>query len=371
MPRTRSSRASSAASAQHDVENLAHEFEALSLASPLGKQYRVSGSPAASAASAPSNSAKHKNSTSHTYDEGSSDEDETPTASSQSTVTQRVPSARRRHSAPGQQDESASCAPRAPPPPDSRSATQSAPPNIEKNASVTCSAITKENKPCRNKTTKGALCHKHRANDSPSAAPRVERTANAFLKRWELGWLQAETWNTLAELLNAPPDATDNKGYIYSALVMGTLPPNEMHIKIGRTTDLVRRMGQWRRSCPSHPLCLDYSRSTRYYVRLEKIVLLVLRDLVDHQAYLTPEFPDVAPPERRRDSWGCSATMKPKAEVCEDCESIHIEVFRFDTRLVGGGKLDGAYLCSFVSTLCESICALLNRDCPESSSEEE
>lgn len=184
MSRTRSSRASSAASAQRDVDDLARDVETLSLASSLGKQYRVSGSPSADNASTLGNSANHKDTASRSFGSGSNDEDETPTASSQNTFTPPVSSARRRHSATGQQEESASCAPRAsrPPPPSGHPGAQSAPPNVEGGTAVFCSAITQNGRPCRKKVKGGAYCHWHRAKDSPSVAPRVERKANVFLK---------------------------------------------------------------------------------------------------------------------------------------------------------------------------------------------
>lgn len=148
---------------------------------------QMSGSPSASNASALGNSPNHKDSTSHSFGSDSGDEDEIPTGSSQSTVTLPASSARRRHSAPGQQDEPASCAPRArnPPPPSSRPGAQSAPPNL---AAVFCSAISQNGSPCRNKTKEGVYCYRHRAKDSPSAAPRVERKANIFLKSRSRPW---------------------------------------------------------------------------------------------------------------------------------------------------------------------------------------
>ena len=92
-----------------------------------------------------------------------------------------------------------------------------------------------------------------------------------------------------------------------------------MHIKVGRTTDIERRKKEWRTKCRSQPLDVYYFRSTRCYMRLEKIVLLILQDLVDHQAYRQPGFPKAPPPTRRRDNWG-SSVVKPVAELCDHCE---------------------------------------------------
>ena len=85
-----------------------------------------------------------------------------------------------------------------------------------------------------------------------------------------------------------------------------------MYVKIGRTDEVERRMHQWNHKCVSNAYNLRFSRRTRYQMRLERLLLLVLGDMEEHMAYQLPKFPNVSPPAR-------NGTSKEK-ELCVNCK---------------------------------------------------
>lgn len=126
----------------------------------------------------------------------------------------------------------------------------------------------------------------------------------------ELGWLQTETWNKLAGLLNQPIDGADGEGFIYAAYLEGAhlrpvcspceshargagheIPPDELHIKFERSVDVSRRLTEWQARCPScKRVCILSMRAQQCHKRLERMMLLVLQDFAANQAYRIPAY---------------------------------------------------------------------------------
>ncbi|GJE87923.1 GIY-YIG nuclease family protein [Phanerochaete sordida] len=197
-----------------------------------------------------------------------------------------------------------------------------------KSGSVFCSGTNKHGKRCGNRTLQGQFCRYH---CNTSLVPRIESEA---LAKAQLGWLQTETWNKLAGLLNQPIDAADGEGFIYVAYLEGEeIPPDELHIKFGRSVDVSRRLTEWQARCPScKRVCILSMRAQQCHKRLERMMLLVLQDLAANHAYRIPAFPENEPPKRAVGCDGCPLT-KPANEVCKDCGVTHIEQFKFDFSL--------------------------------------
>ena len=85
-----------------------------------------------------------------------------------------------------------------------------------------------------------------------------------------------------------------------------------MHLKIGRTDDVPRRIRQWNCRCGSKTYDIHFSRKTKYQIRLEKLLLLIVGDMAEHRAYQLPEFPAIDPPER--------STVPRMIDPCTHCE---------------------------------------------------
>lgn len=254
----------------------------------------------------------------------------------------------------------------------SQPGAQSAPPQLDRSVAPLCQGTNKDGKPCGNRTRRGPFCHVHR-NGAPMmpvspARPAVPRTPNVFLKRWELGWLQPDTWNKLAALLNEPPSPTDTPGVVYMAVVMDMdVPRDEVHVKVGyskRTAEA--RLREWNACCPSLRLTHLKSHETPRPMRLEKFIQDVLQDLVDHQAYCSLDFPKISLPVPRL----TNAETKPKARLCTDCNKLHVEVFRFGNIVTSEKAMELLPLWNFISALCENVNEYLKQYCVSESDAE-
>ncbi|GJE87926.1 hypothetical protein PsYK624_040090 [Phanerochaete sordida] len=352
------------------AEDLASALEKLDLVASLGRGYRVGSSRPASDASPPSPRAHRVPYTPKSRVDDSDDDEETPTPSRTRTATSATPPASpaRRRSAPPQPEESASYAPHATrAPPATRTVPQSAPVGGKASGAVVCGAICPTGVPCRNKTATGPFCYRHRGQSA--AAPTVERVPNVYMNRLPLAWLSPQAWNRVAVEFTAPPNPRDGPGFIYIAHLEGAIPKNELHLKLGRTVNIYKRLKEWERHCPACHRAIVYGSRTLCYKRLEKIMLIILQDLVDSQAYRLPGFPRVEPPIRSRDYFGQTLT-KPVNEVCQGCNTIHIEQFKFNVLLPGGKKLNKERIHSYVRQLCEDIRHHLDEHCAPDSEED-
>ena len=109
--------------------------------------------------------------------------------------------------------------------------------------------------------------------------------------------------------------------------------PDSVHLKVGRTVNLVKRIDQWSKQCESKEQVLrgfwpgngstDPSNLMKgrvkpgspgkYCYRLERLIHLELADLVQNKPYLLPGFPNIdTPPDRN--------TSTVEKRKCPDCE---------------------------------------------------
>ena len=109
--------------------------------------------------------------------------------------------------------------------------------------------------------------------------------------------LEPRTQVVLRHLADKPVADSDTAGYIYALELMGKLftvfsfpaatdlrvdnaRPDLIHIKVGRTNDIARRLREHRRNCPSfRPILLGHTAVAPYCDQLERLVHLELTDL--------------------------------------------------------------------------------------------
>ncbi|KAI1785496.1 hypothetical protein LXA43DRAFT_899781, partial [Ganoderma leucocontextum] len=127
--------------------------------------------------------------------------------------------------------------------------------------------------------------------------------------------LDGRTQIVLRYLMRRPSAKSDRSGYIYALQLADRARPELVHIKVGRTNDIARRLAQHRRRCPSFKPSLlgRYPWYTGpdlipYCDRVERLVHVELSELAA-KSY---------PPGRNA----------PRAR-CADCGSKHVEIFTF------------------------------------------
>ncbi|KAF9001873.1 hypothetical protein BDQ17DRAFT_1400112 [Cyathus striatus] len=168
---------------------------------------------------------------------------------------------------------------------------------------------------------------------------------------WIPNYLQPDTQAAILAELKKPGSSSDVHGYIYTYEIR-TPGTETIKLKVGRTTNIVRRLDQWSKQCGSkepiprgfYPGSVEYENQgglvkgmvkpgdkTPWTFRLERLIHLELADLAATAIYLDGQWP------RSKDSENISSPAKTNAksstklvpEVCPDCGKVHKEIFEF------------------------------------------
>ncbi|KAG5646691.1 hypothetical protein DXG03_002681 [Asterophora parasitica] len=197
-------------------------------------------------------------------------------------------------------------------------------------------------------------------------------------EEWIPTYLQPDTQVALRIEMEKARSQSDVPGYIYTFEIRDPDAMNTVKLKVGRAVNLVKRIDQWGKQCGTkeqvlrgwfpgtvepddnpgpgslmkgrvkagekgswchrmgklfyQPFLLSYALTPH---SIERLVHLELADLAATSVYLDPAWPNIK--THPRTSTSSSATTPPKNEACEDCGSIHKEIFEFE-RLAGRYK---------------------------------
>ncbi|EKM55964.1 uncharacterized protein PHACADRAFT_256946 [Phanerochaete carnosa HHB-10118-sp] len=236
---------------------------------------------------------------------------------------------------------------------------------------VLCSGTTKAGERCKN-SAKRPTALGHLDSD---ADQEIERYCHVHMKEvlkpsgfqspcvnewvsyddWIPLYLQDDTRAALRFEMNKPASASDRDGYIYTFEIRDTANPDSVHLKVGRTVNLVKRINEWSKQCESKEQVLrgywpgdgtdDASNLMKgrvkvgdpgkYCYRLERLIHLELADLIVNRPYLLSGYPKLTEaPER-------NAKPPPKRK-CPDCGKMHKEIFTF-SRITNGKRKGREY----------------------------
>ncbi|KAJ1310389.1 hypothetical protein OPQ81_007127 [Rhizoctonia solani] len=188
---------------------------------------------------------------------------------------------------------------------------------------------------------------------------------------WIPSYLQPDTQAALRAEMEKPASASDKDGYIYAYEIRNPKTPNEVHIKVGRAVNLVKRLDEWSKQCVSREVIIrgwwpgtieennqdDSNNSVsllkgkinpgekgKYCHRLERLIHLELSDVALNSAHLTPEFNKKASTKKTKSDANASPSKAPPAsklvkKPCPDCGAVHKEIFTLER--VGSGKMKG------------------------------
>jgi len=145
--------------------------------------------------------------------------------------------------------------------------------------------------------------------------------------------------------------ASDVEGYIYTFEILDHTNEKTIHLKVGRATNLNRRMDQWGKQCGSKeqilrgfwPGGMDKSGVPMkglvqagpkgpWCHRVERLVHIELADLVEHAPYLERGYPNVSANKEVKKGG------KRDVKRCPDCNTKHQEIFSFERVIEGRYK---------------------------------
>ncbi|KAG8725419.1 hypothetical protein FRC09_020425 [Ceratobasidium sp. 395] len=159
---------------------------------------------------------------------------------------------------------------------------------------------------------------------------------------WIVKDLTNETKAKLRSKMTEPPSKCEIPGYVYAFEIIDPETPDEIHIKVGYSQDVWRRLRQWKRQCPSKKIvfrgcwpCALQTESvdqetgrqveaigpgepTPYPRRIEQLVHLELKDVAAYSLHIQPEL-------RTKLTVSRSGTRGQ----CSDCGKMHREIFSF------------------------------------------
>ncbi|GJJ12248.1 hypothetical protein Clacol_006489 [Clathrus columnatus] len=174
---------------------------------------------------------------------------------------------------------------------------------------------------------------------------------------WIPSYLNPDTQAALRVEMERPHSNKDEDGYIYAYEIRDDRTPNQVHLKVGRSVTLVRRLDQWSKQCTSKEVVLrgwwpgtvesESSDDTSllkgkikagekgpFCHRLERLIHIELADLSTYAPYLKPGFPKLTPDKADlptspgRSPKPVKKTPQPN-KPCLDCGTVHKEVFSF------------------------------------------
>ncbi|KAI0318420.1 hypothetical protein OF83DRAFT_1115990 [Amylostereum chailletii] len=222
--------------------------------------------------------------------------------------------------------------------------------------SVQCNGVTAAGNRCRKQVKISAakaetggdvFCHQHEKKMQEPSGFYERKSGATFIKfdDWIPGYLQPSTQASLRSEMQKAKSDSDEDGYIYTFEILDPADPSVVHLKVGRATNLNRRMDQWSRQCGSKEQILrghwpdgllpDQASLMKGLIqagnkgpwchRLERLVHLELADLAAHSPYTDPKFPNSVSgndPAKR--------TGKGDIKRCPDCGKNHKEIFSFE-----------------------------------------
>ena len=161
---------------------------------------------------------------------------------------------------------------------------------------------------------------------------------------WIPDYLQPSTQASLRSEMQKARSNSDVDGYIYTFEIRDEDSPSVVHLKVGRATNLNRRMDQWAKQCDTHEQLLrghwpggmtsddaslvrgliDAGDKGKWCHRLERLVHLELADLAAFAPYLDPGYPNAVAPLADDGKKG-----KKDVKKCPDCGKTHKEIFTF------------------------------------------
>ncbi|KAI0031703.1 hypothetical protein K488DRAFT_36338, partial [Vararia minispora EC-137] len=190
------------------------------------------------------------------------------------------------------------------------------------------------------------FCHQHEKKLHEPSGFYDRKTGITFVKfgDWIPSYLQPSTQALLRSEMQKARTASDEPGYIYAFEILDNSDKSVVRLKVGRATNLNRRMDQWAKQCGSKEQVLrghwpdgmepnqaavltliEAGRKGAWCHRLERLIHLELADLSTFAPYLEPGFPNCSPP---RDGEGRKQT-KAGVKLCVDCGKAHKEIFIF------------------------------------------
>ncbi|OBZ75630.1 hypothetical protein A0H81_04824 [Grifola frondosa] len=236
-------------------------------------------------------------------------------------------------------------------------------------ATVQCSGITRAGKRCARPVKVGRAfvradqdvdeepqryCFQHTKDLlKPSGFYTVKDGTWITFGDWIPEYLQPETQLLLRTEMDKARSDFDVNGYIYTFEIRDPNTPTEIHLKVGRTVSLVKRLDEWDKQCGSKeqilrgfwPGTIEAEKGSlmkgrvragepgRWCHRVERLVHLELTDLALNVPYLDPRFPNInAAAQDSKSSSGSSTPSHGSASArkrCADCGAVHKEIFSF------------------------------------------
>ncbi|KAI1786179.1 hypothetical protein LXA43DRAFT_898469 [Ganoderma leucocontextum] len=139
-----------------------------------------------------------------------------------------------------------------------------------------------------------------------------------YFKTFIPAHLEPRTQILLRHFMHSTPAKSDGPGYIYALELQDDAHLDLVHIKVGRTNDIARRLSEHRRRCPSfEPFLLGHYPAK---ARLRASYLVPYCDLLERLVHL--ELTDLA--VKAHPAGGTTPHTR-----CVDCGSHHVEIFTF------------------------------------------
>ncbi|KAG8895207.1 hypothetical protein FRB99_000709, partial [Tulasnella sp. 403] len=176
-------------------------------------------------------------------------------------------------------------------------------------------------------------------------------------------YLQRDTKAVLRVEMERPLSESEEDGYIYCFNLRDPKQPDVVHLKVGRTTNVAKRIDEWTKSCGSkepiprgfYPGGDDNSASlllgrivtgttVKNTHRLERLILLELADLATYKPYLSNDDSNEELKQVKQEDGEvpleAEASQTPQSKPkdteqqvrypCDDCGVVHKEVFSFN-----------------------------------------
>ncbi|KAF8744547.1 hypothetical protein RHS02_02354, partial [Rhizoctonia solani] len=249
-----------------------------------------------------------------------------------------------------------------------------------------CSAITKAGKRCTRQVKSGPalvyqspgvlldrFCFQHTKDVLQPTGFYSHAKVNTWVTfiDWIPNYLQQDTQAALRAEMEKPASASDKDGYIYAYEIRNPNTPDEVHIKVGRAVNLVKRLDEWGKQCVSREVIIrgwwpgtieenDQDDSSnpvsllkgkinpgekgKYCHRLERLIHLELSDVALNSTHLKPEFSKKKSTKKAKAEDDSSSSKTPSSsklvkKPCPDCGAVHKEIFTLGR--VTSGKMKG------------------------------
>ncbi|KAI0003401.1 hypothetical protein BJV74DRAFT_764542 [Russula compacta] len=225
-----------------------------------------------------------------------------------------------------------------------------------------CSGVTTAGKQCRNQVKVSdaqalaggdVFCRVHGNKVGEVSGFYDRKTGQTFIKfdDWIPEYLQPATKNALRVEMQKARAQSDVEGYIYTFEILDPADKT-IHLKVGRATNLNRRMDQWGKQCGSKEQILrgfwpggmekagvpmkglvQAGPKGPWCHRVERLVHIELADLVEYTPYLEDGYPNVDASNEVKKG------RKKDVKRCPDCNTKHQEIFSFER--VAEGRYQG------------------------------